>query len=167
MQAVSDVSHLEKAPRGRNRQRAEYLMQSLVDCRECHSYHGKDGKLVEFAGGDPSDPFQGTFRLGPDLPLRSEEKGFAAFPYPGYAVLYGSNLSDFGKGGKLGEVSRKKIVKAFREGIDPEPDKYARPHPLAYVMMWHFYKDMSNDDAYGIADYLKCRLSQIPEAYSP
>lgn len=163
---VLDTSNLDKAPQGRNRKRAEYLMSSLVGCRECHSHHGKDGKLVEFAGGDPSDPFQGTFRLGPDLPLRSQEKGFANFPYPGYAVLYGSNLTEFGKGGEHSDISKSKIVKAIREGIDPEVDKYNRPNSLAYVMMWHFYKDMSNNDAYAIADYLKS-LNHIPHKIEP
>jgi hypothetical protein len=166
VEPVSNTSELERAPSGRNRERAEYLMSSLVGCKECHSYHGKDGQLVEFAGGDTADPFQGVFRLGPDLPLRAEEKGFAAFPYPGYAVLYGGNLTRFGVGGDLNNVPASKIVRALRQGLSTQPDKYGRPQPLSYVMMWHFYKDMTNDDAYALADYLKS-LQYIPHEIEP
>jgi hypothetical protein len=106
-------------------------------------------------GGDSVDPFIGSFRLGPDLPLRQDDKGFAAFPYPGYSVLYGSNLTRFGLGGDLSHVAAKKIVRAIRNGIAPDADEYGRPEPLAHVMMWHFYSSMSDEDAYSIAEYLK------------
>ncbi|RJS16364.1 hypothetical protein DRW03_30980 [Corallococcus sp. H22C18031201] len=143
-----------RAPQGRTRERATYLMGALVGCRECHSHH-ENGTLVEFAGGSPSDPFQGSFRLGPDLPLRQLEKGFAAFPYPGFAVLYGSNLTVLGHGGALERVPTERIVRAIRQGIDVREDEYGRPRPIAHVMMWQFYKDMADVDALALADYLK------------
>ena len=158
-------SPLEKAPQGRTRERATYLMNALVGCKECHSHH-KDGKLVEFAGGYSSDPFQGTFRLGPDLPLRQTEKGFAAFPYPGFAVLYGNNLTEFGHGGKHEKVPVETLVRAIRGGISVERDEYGRPVPLGHVMMWPFYRSMSDKDAYALAEYLKT-LNPIPNPIGP
>ena len=137
-------------------------MSALVGCRECHSSHEK-GVLRDFVGGRPAscgvpdsgDAFAGVFRLGPDLPLRQAERGFATFPYPGYAVLYGGNLTRYGRGGDRERVSAATLVRAIRQGISTEPDAYGRPRPLAHVMLWHFYKDMTEDDAYSIADYLK------------
>jgi cytochrome c553 len=155
----------ESAPQGRTPERAEYLMNSLVGCKECHSHH-KDGTLIEFAGGGPSDPFQGTFRLGPDLPLRQLEKGFAAFPYPGYAILYGSNLTRFGPGGALANTSPELLVRAIRRGIDVHDDDYGRPGLLAHIMMWQFYRSMSDADAYALADYLKT-LTPISNPVGP
>jgi cytochrome c553 len=144
----------ETAPHGRTRERATYLMSALVGCKECHSHH-QNGTLVEFAGGNPSDAFQGSFRLGPDLPLRQAEKGFAAFPFPGYAVLYGSNLTNLGQGGAHGALPAWRIVRAIRQGIDVHDDEYGRPRMLAHIMMWQFYRSMSDTDAYALADYLK------------
>lgn len=143
------------APGGRSPERAAYLMRSLVGCRECHSHHRKDGTLADFVGGDPQDPFMGSFRLGPDLPLRQDEKGLAAFPYPGYAVLYGGNLTRFGLGGDLSHVGTDEIVRAIRGGISTVRDDYGRPRPLAHVMMWQFYSSMTDDDVYSIAAYIK------------
>lgn len=163
---VAGVSSLSKAPEGRTTERAEYLLKGLVGCTECHSYRGKDGKLVEFAGGDPSDPFNGTFRLGPDLPLRQPEKGLAAFPYPGYAVLYAGNLTRFGLGGDLNYVPSEIIVRAVRQGISVEPDPYGRARPLAHIMMWQFYAGMTDDDAFALAEYIKS-LRYIPHQVEP
>jgi hypothetical protein len=140
-------------------------MDALVGCRECHAHH-EDGQVQEFVGGDPIDPFIGVFRLGPDLPLRQDERGFAAFPYPGYAILYGGNLTRFGVGGDLHEVPNEMIVRALRQGISPVPDAYGRPRPLAHVMLWQFYASMTDDDAYSIAEYLKT-LPYIPHDVQP
>ncbi len=62
------------------------------------------GPLIPFAGGGPGDPYEGAFRLGPDLPLRLADKGVSLFPYPGYAVLYGGNLTRYGLNGPLSAV---------------------------------------------------------------
>jgi mono/diheme cytochrome c family protein len=155
VQPAQGVTDLVTAPQGQTQERAAYLMRSLVGCRECHSHHRADGSLAEFVGGDPADPFTGSFRLGPDLPLRQTEKGFAGFPFPGYAILYGPNLTRFGLGGDLSHVSTAAIVKAMRHGISPSRDRYGRPDPLAHVMMWQFYSSMSDQDAYAIAEYIK------------
>jgi hypothetical protein len=145
------------APQGRTRERARYLLDALVGCKECHSYHEGGlitNKLNEFLGGDPIDPIS-AFRLGPDLPLRQNDKGWATFPYPGYAVLYGPNLTSFGVGGDLGHVTAAELVRAIRQGISTQPDQHGRPRPLAHVMMWQFYSTMTDDDAYAIAEYIK------------
>jgi len=140
-------------------------MSSIVGCKECHGYQ-KDGQHYEFVGGDRVDPFTGVFRLGPDLPLRQTEKGFAAFPYPGYALLYGGNLTRYGRGGDLNYVSNIDIVRALRLGISPVPDKYGRPKLLAHTMMWQFYSSMTDEDAYAIAEYIKM-LQYVPHDNEP
>jgi hypothetical protein len=153
-------------PVGRSSERAEYLTNSLVGCRECHSHTsftpGQTPELHQFAGGDKSDPFLGVFRLGPDLPLRPTEKGFAVFPYPGYAVLYSGNLTRFGLGGDLSHVSSSTIVRAIRRGVSVTPDSYGRNHALSSVMLWQFYAGMTDDDAYSIAEYLKSLVYEPP-----
>jgi len=143
------------APQGRTQARAEYLMSAIVGCKECHSYHDEHGTLHEFVGGDPRDPFIGVFRLGPDLPLRTAERGFATFPYPGFAILYGANLTRFGKGGGSAQTSAKAIADVIQSGVAAEPDEEGRPELLAHVMMWQFYRDMHKDDALAIADHIK------------
>lgn len=151
-----EVADLKRAPIGRIPARAAYLLNSLVACKECHAHARADGSHAEYVGGKPgSGPFAGVFRLGPDLPLRQDEKGFAAFPYPGYAALYAGNLTRFGSGGDLAGVPVARIVDAMRRGIAVIPDQYGRPRPLAHVMMWQFYRDMSDDDAYSIAAWIK------------
>jgi len=162
---ATDVSPLLNAPEGRTNERARYLMSSIVGCKECHGYQ-KDGQHYEFVGGDRVDPFTGVFRLGPDLPLRQTEKGFAAFPYPGYALLYGGNLTRYGRGGDLNYVSNIDIVRALRLGISPVPDKYGRPKLLAHTMMWQFYSSMTDEDAYAIAEYIKM-LQYVPHDNEP
>jgi cytochrome c553 len=150
-------------PEGRSIQRAQYLIDGLVGCRECHSHNSSPGHLEPFTGGDPVDATIGVFRLGPDLPLRQSDKGFAAWPYPGYAVLYGPNLTRYGLGGDLSWVSAKTIVRSIRTGISPIPDDYGRPDPLEHVMMWQFYSQMSDPDAFSIADYIKS-LRYVPHS---
>ena len=150
------ATSMQNAPQGRNTERAMYLMKALIGCRECHSHAPSPGaELIDFVGGDPSDPFTGVFRLGPDLPLRQNEPGFAAFPYPGYAVLYGPNLTRFGLGGSHAGVSSDELVKAIRRGISPHHDRYERPELLHSVMLWQFYASMADDDAYAIAEFIK------------
>jgi hypothetical protein len=163
------VTNLKVAPSGRSLTRAMYLMNSLVGCRECHSYQKftAQGPVVQqFVGGDPSDPFLGVFRLGPDLPLRVDEKGYSLFPYPGYAVLYAPNLTRFGLGGDLGYVSRERLVRSIREGLSPDKDDYGRDEPLQHVMLWQFYSSMTDEDAYSIADYIKT-LQYVPHTVEP
>ena len=153
---AESVTSLKAAPKGQNLERAEYLMEAIVGCKECHSYRGSDGQLVPFVGGDSSDPFIGVFRMGPDLPLREKEKGFAAFPYPGYAVLYGGNLTRFGLGGDWAHVSSERIAESMRTGVSAvHSDDDGRPKLLAHVMMWQFYRHMAQEDAMAIAQYLK------------
>ena len=163
---AESVTSLKNPPEGRTRERAAYLMRALVGCRECHSYSKSPTELVSFVGGDPSDAFGGVFRFGPDLPLRQTDKGWATFPYPGYAVLYGSNLTEFGLYGPLAYVPAKDIVRAMRRGIAPHPDADGRPKLLAHVMMWQFYRHMADDDAYAIAEYVKS-LRYVPHEIGP
>ncbi|YCK39915.1 hypothetical protein ACNF49_39375 [Actinomadura sp. ATCC 39365] len=144
----------EKAPSSRDPKRADYLLSALVGCTECHSHH-EGGTLKKFVGGDPKDATTGVFRFGPDLPLRVHERGLATFPYPGYAVFYADNLTKFGVGGPQSKTSVKKIMRAFREGVSPEPDEYGRPSPLNHIMLWQFYSRMSDDDSYAIARLIK------------
>jgi hypothetical protein len=158
---ATDVTTMRDAPSGRTHARAQYLLQAVVGCAECHSYHTEHGNLVEFAGGDERDHFIGVFRLGPDLPLTPQERGFAAFPYPGYAVIYGGNLTRFGKSGDLARTSVDKLVEATRTGVSTRTDAYGRPRPLGHVMLWQFYARMSDGDAYALADYIK-NLRYIP-----
>ncbi|MES0175379.1 hypothetical protein [Mesorhizobium sp. M0006] len=119
------------------------------------------GPLIPFAGGGPGDPYEGAFRLGPDLPLRVGEKGVSLFPFPGYAVLYGGNLTQFGLNGPQSSVSAETLVRAIRQGVATTPDEYGRPRALSQVMMWPFYSSMNDDDVFAIADYVKS-LSYIP-----
>lgn len=158
---LSSVAGSARAPTGRTMARAVYLMDALVGCRECHSFHDKDKKLHAFEGGDRVDPFNGIFRLGPDLPLRQDEKGLATFPYPGYAVMLGGNLTRFGLGGDRAHISAGQIVNAIRGGISVEPDDSGRPRPLSQIMMWKYYAHMNDDDAFSIAEYLKT-LQYVP-----
>lgn len=144
-----------RAPTGATPERAEYLTRALVGCRECHSYTDRSGTHHDWVGGDRMDPFNGTFRLGPDLPLRQEERGVAAFPYPGFAVLFGSNLTRFGKGGDLQNVPESQLKHAIRGGVAPGHDKYGRAVPLEHVMMWQFYRKMSDDDVNAITAHVK------------
>jgi len=59
------------------------------------------------------------------------------------------------------------IVRAIRGGVAPEKDAYGRPEPLAHVMLWQFYRGMSDADAYAIAGYVKS-LPYVPhETESP
>jgi mono/diheme cytochrome c family protein len=154
-QPAADVTTLRQSPQGRTPERAEYLLEAVVGCAECHSHHNEQGDVEHFVGGDPSDPFIGVFRLGPDLPLRQTERGLAAFPYPGYAVIYGGNLTRYGEGGDLADVSADELVDAIREGVSTQPDDYGRPRPLGHVMLWQFYADMRDEDAYAIADFIR------------
>lgn len=142
-------------PHGNSLTRAKYLVRAIVGCRECHSYRDPSGTLHEFAGGDPVDPNTGVFRLGPDLPLRQSERGFATFPFPGYAVLYAPNLTRFGRGGDMARIRLSRLVGAIKYGVDVENDDVGKPERLLPVMMWHFYSKMRNRDAYAIARYLK------------
>jgi len=143
-----------RAPRGDTVERAEYLTHALVGCRECHSYNA-DGQEHRWVGGDRRDPFNGTFRMGPDLPLRQDDRGFAAFPYPGYAIMFGTNLTRFGPGGDMASVPQARIERAIRGGVSPLPDRYGREVPLAHVMMWQFYRHMSDTDVRAIASYVR------------
>jgi hypothetical protein len=158
-QPAAEVAHPPDPPTGRTRERAQYLLASIVGCAECHSHH-ENGELKEFTGGDSADAFIGVFRLGPDLPLRPEERGVSAFPYPGYAVIYGGNLTKFGKDGPASEVTEDELVRAIRQGVAVDPDRNGRPRPLEHVMLWQFYAGMSDDDAYAIAALIK-RLSYV------
>jgi len=164
-QPASDVTKRKTAPRGRSLDRALYLTSALVGCRECHS-HTEAGTVMEFTGGDASDPFLGVFRLGPDLPLRPDEKGFSTFPYPGYALLYAPNLTRLGLGGDESHVPLRHIVRAMRQGIGFDNDEYGRPELLHHVMLWQFYATMRDEDAYSIAEYLKT-LRYVPHDVEP
>jgi hypothetical protein len=163
---ATELDFPKKAPSGRTAERALYLMDSLVGCRECHSHKNKDGKMSWFTGGDPIDPFEGSFRLGPDLPLRQSDKGMSTFPYPGYAILFGGNLTRFGLNGDRSGVSPQEIVRAIKQGVSTQKDKYGRDVPLAHVMLWQFYASMTDEDAFAIADYLKT-LEYIPHDVGP
>jgi cytochrome c553 len=158
-QAATDITPVVDAPIGRSLKRANYLTAAVVGCRECHS-HTENGVVQDYTGGDATDSFIGVFRLGPDLALRPEEKGFSAFPYPGYAVLYGPNLTRFGIGGDFSNTTEALIVRAIRRGIAVAPDEDGRPDGLEHVMLWQFYKGMSNDDAFSLARFLK-RLKYV------
>lgn len=150
------VDTLSKAPAGSSVQRGQYLLRGLVGCIECHSHQRPDGSLAELAGGLPgSGPIAGVFRLGPDLALLANERGFAAFPYPGYAALYSNNLTRFGKGGDLARIGTGKLMNAIRSGVGIFPDRYGRPDLVAHTMMWHFYRGMSDNDTRAIARYVK------------
>lgn len=164
--APDSLVTLAKAPTGRSVERGNYLTSAIVGCAECHSHTDKNGALQRFAGGNDVDPFLGVFKLGPDLPLRQTERGFAAFPYDGYALLYSPNLTMFGKGGPASDVSEKKIVATFRDGIGIQPDPYGRPVLMAHVMMWQYYRSMGDDDAYSIAEYVKS-LNYIQNSFKP
>lgn len=153
-QPAAPVPHPADPPIGPSPARAEYLLAAVVGCKECHSHH-ENGVLQEFTGGDPKDAFVGVFRLGPDLPLRTGEKGLAAFPYPGYAVLYGGNLTKFGVDGPSSDTSVFELMRAMRRGIAVEPDQYGRPRPLEHIMLWQFYSQMTASDAYSIASLVK------------
>lgn len=163
---ATGTSTLKIAPEGRTQQRAQYLLTALTGCRECHSYTTKAGNFRPFVGGDPEDPFNGVFRLGPDLPLRQAETGFANFPYPGYAIIYAGNLTQFGSGGELAHIRTERIVSAIKGGIGVDEDRYGRTEQLSHIMMWQFYSAMLDDDAFAIADYLKT-LKYEPHEVEP
>ncbi|MCU6501683.1 hypothetical protein LPN04_28200 [Rugamonas sp. A1-17] len=150
------ASTLSKAPTGSSVQRGQYLLRGLVGCIECHSHQRPDGSLAELAGGLPgSGPISGVFRLGPDLALQATERGFAAFPFPGYAALYSDNLTRFGKGGDLERIGTTRLMKAIRSGVSIFPDQYGRPNLIAHTMMWQFYKEMTDSDTRAIIRTVK------------
>lgn len=150
------ISQLKRAPTGRGKDRATYLLSALVGCRECHSHQRSDGTLAEYLGGRPgTGPTVGLFRLGPDLPLSQDEKGFAAFPYPGFAVLYAGNLTKYGVGGPYSGVSEDVLKQAIAGGVSPFPDTDGRPRPLSHVMLWQFYRDMDADDITAVIRFIK------------
>ena len=153
----STVSRLSYPPMGATIERGKYLTSALVGCVECHSHRLADGALHEWAGGHPDSKTTGMFRLGPDLPLTQDEKGIAAWPYPGYAALISPNLSVFGPGGPEERASPDALKRAIREGI-PVPDsrdQRRRSGSLSYTMPWQFYADMSEDDVSAIVKYMK------------
>jgi cytochrome c553 len=163
--AQAPVSFPATSPAGAGEARADYLTRALVGCKECHSFSA-GGVEHAWVGGDPRDPFNGAFRLGPDLPLRQDERGFAAFPFPGYAILLGPNLTRFGRGGDLEDVPIRDIRRAIQGGISVQPDRDGRPNPLGHIMMWQFYRSMSNDDAEALASHLK-RLTYVQHDAGP
>jgi len=103
----------------------------------------------------PGSPLVGQFRLGPDLPLLQTERGLAAWPYPGYAILFAPNLSELGRGGPESGVPYSSIESAIRDGIGWSLDDNGRPRLLAHTMLWQFYGDMSNRDTHAVVDVLK------------
>ncbi|HEY4084187.1 MAG TPA: hypothetical protein VGM81_26155 [Burkholderiaceae bacterium] len=151
------VSRLGYAPAGATVERGRYLTSALVGCVECHSHRLADGALREWAGGHPDSKTTGMFRLGPDLPLTQDEKGIAAWPYPGYAALLSPNLTVFGIGGPEEHTSPEALKRAIREGV-PVPDARGlrrRTGSLAYTMPWQFYAEMSEDDVSAIVKVMK------------
>jgi cytochrome c553 len=157
-----NVSKRVDAPQGAGMQRADYLTSALTNCAECHSHH-EAGRLIPFSGGVPGDSANGAFRLGPDLPIRSTDKGFSTFPYPGYAILYGGNLTRFGLKGDLAWVTEQSLSESIRNGVSNISDTDGRPKPLEHVMPWQFYKIMTDDDARSLARYIK----QLPYYPNP
>lgn len=155
VEAVAAPSPPVHAPGDRAPARGKYLLNALVGCEECHSSKLADGKVHAFVGGDPHDPSAGVFRLGPDLPLRQTERGFAAFPFPGYAVLYSGNLTRFGMNGDKHKIALDEIIRAIRDGVATDKDEYGRPDLISPVMLWHFYKAMHYQDAAAIAKYIR------------
>lgn len=146
---------VKNAPSETSIKRGEYLTSALVGCKECHSHTDEKGVFQAFSGGRPGDPVLGVFKLGPDIPIRQTEKGFSAFPYPGYSLLYSGNLTRFGKGGDLSSVSEKQLVNAIRSGVKLGKDNFGRPELMGHVMMWQFYRFMNDKDAYSIIKYVK------------
>lgn len=151
------VSTAVSPPAGANAERGRYLTTALVGCLECHSHRLADGVLHEWAGGHPDSKVTGMFRLGPDLPLTQDEKGIAAWPYPGYAALISPNLSVFGVGGPEENAPMESLKRAIREGI-PVPDSRGarrRSGSLSYTMPWQFYADMSDEDVTAIVKHMR------------
>jgi len=153
--ADSEISKLKKAPQSPGLERGKYLTSAVVGCVECHSSHVAGHDLSQWTGGAPGSPLVGQFRLGPDLPLTQSERGLAAWPYPGFAILIAPNLTTLGVGGPDAGVPSSAIQTAIRDGIGWNLDDNGRPDLLAHTMLWQFYGDMSNGDARSIVDVLK------------
>ena len=58
------------------------------------------------------------------------------------------------------------IVRAMRSGIGPHPGADGRPELLSHIMMWQFYRHMTDDDAYSIAEYITS-LRYVPHDIGP
>jgi mono/diheme cytochrome c family protein len=102
--------------------------------------------IVSFAGcGDCHTP--GYFLGQPDLD-RALSGSDVGFEIPGLGVFYGRNLTPDLETG-LGAWSEDDIVTALRTGMRPDGRQ------LAPAMPWMGYTNLTDEDAYAVAAYLK------------
>jgi mono/diheme cytochrome c family protein len=106
--------------------RGKYLV-TIMSCTDCHT--------------------PGHFFGKPDMTkyLAGSDVGFAV---PGLGYFYGPNLTPDDETG-LGKWSMAEIVTSMRTGVRPDG------RVLAPVMPWMAFANLTDDDAFAIAAYLK------------
>ena len=107
-------------------QRGKYLV-TLALCTDCH-------KPGYFFGKPDMNRFLGGSEVG--------------FEIPGLGVFHGPNLTPDIETG-IGQWSADDIVRAFQTGTRPDG------RILAPIMPWHAFAELTKEDAYAIAAFLK------------
>lgn len=124
---VSACGGSGSGPAGSDRvKRGEYLV-AIAACGDCHT--------------------PGTM-LGKPQMEKVHSGGDVGFQIPGLGTFYPPNLRP-DNDTDLGRWSEADIMKAIREGVRPDG------RVLAPVMPWHWYGQMTDDDAAAVAAYLK------------
>jgi mono/diheme cytochrome c family protein len=107
-------------------QRGKYLV-TLALCTDCHT-------PGYFFGKPDMNRFLGGSEVG--------------FEIPGLGVFHGPNLTPDIETG-IGQWSADDIVRAFQTGTRPDG------RILAPIMPWHAFAELTKEDAYAIAAFLK------------
>lgn len=121
--------------------RGKYLA-TLGLCNDCHTPGYFFGK-----------PDQARFLGGSEV----------GFHIPGLGVFHGPNLTPDEETG-LGRWTADEIVKAIRAGARPDG------RVLAPIMPWHAFAELTRDDAYAIAAFLKsvpAVSNKVPGPFGP
>jgi mono/diheme cytochrome c family protein len=109
--------------------RGEYLYKYTLICWGCHGAEGSNSPAESQAGGQEFD----LTGIGPP---------------GGFGVVYASNITPDSETG-IGEWTDGEIVRAIREGLDPEG------HILFPIMEAEWWKGLSDDDTLALAAYMR------------
>lgn len=120
------------------------------------------GKYLVTLGGCMDCHTPGYFLGKPDMArlLGGSEVGFEL---PGLGVFYGPNLTPDKETG-LGGWSEKQIVTTLQTGVRPDGRE------LAPIMPWRAFANLTRDDAFAIAHYLKSLpavTNKVPGPFGP
>ena len=109
--------------------RGEYLYKYTLICWQCHGAEGSNSPEEPQAGG---------------LEFDLSEIG----PPGGFGVVYGSNITPDPETG-IGEWTDGEIVRAIREGLDPEG------HILFPIMEAEWWKGLNDEDTLALVAYMR------------